>query len=232
MYSALHHIKTLMFGAVIYYNGSKFGCWRFPAVPFPPRAGSLDGLWMLSWMLLHQPWVSNHFPLDMPNMPSPFPSSPLHAYMNHSFGYGGTMTPLFVSSFDRSHIPQPNLTMGGCNLPSYGSNPSHDFSGANSQMGGYYTYYTPSLYPPSAMPVPTNSLPMASPHTSCGISYGRNKFYYMGYPLHGTLSHGGNIYPHLTHPYHTFVSFQTFSSVMMLVQTSMDQLGRRYYLSG
>ena len=45
MYSALHHIKTLMFGAVIYYNGSKFGCWRFPAVPFPLRAGSLDGLW-------------------------------------------------------------------------------------------------------------------------------------------------------------------------------------------
>jgi hypothetical protein len=53
MYSALHHIKTLMFGVVIYYNGSKFGCWRFSAVPFPLRAGSLDGLWMLSWMLLH-----------------------------------------------------------------------------------------------------------------------------------------------------------------------------------
>jgi hypothetical protein len=99
----------------------------------------------------------------MPNMPSPFPSSPLPAYMNPSFGSGGMMTPLSTSSFDRSHVPQPTLTVGGWNLPSYGSNPSHTFSGASAQMGGYSTYYTPSVYPSSAMPVPTNTFPMAGP---------------------------------------------------------------------
>jgi hypothetical protein len=41
--SALQHISSLMFGATIYHNGPKFECWCFPAVPFPTRAGSLDG---------------------------------------------------------------------------------------------------------------------------------------------------------------------------------------------
>jgi len=50
-------------------------------------------------------------------------------------------------SFDRSHVPQPNLTVGGWNLPSYGSSPSHVFLGANTQIGGYPTYYSPSVYP-------------------------------------------------------------------------------------
>jgi hypothetical protein len=139
------------------------------------------------------PWVSNHFPLNMP----------IHSSE-------GMMAPLYASSFERSLIPQPTLTVGGWNLPSYGSNPSHTFSGANAQMGGYSTYYTPSMYPSSAMPVPTNTLPMAGPHMSSSISYGGNQFYGMGYPLHGTPSHGGNTYPHLNNPYHTFVSSQTF----------------------
>jgi hypothetical protein len=39
-----------------------------------------------------------------------------------------------------------------------------------------------------------------------------------------------NIYPHLNYPYHYFVSSQTSSSVMMLLQTSMYQLGGGYYL--
>jgi hypothetical protein len=177
------------------------------------------------------PWVSNHFPLDMPNMPSPFPSSPLPAYMNPSFGSGGMMTPLSTSSFDRSHVPQPTLTVGGWNLPSYGSNPSHAFSGASAQMGGYSTYYTPSVYPSSCYA-------SSYEHSSHGGSpyvlwyfIQRESFYGMGYPLHGTPSHGGNIYPHLNNPYHAFVSSQTSASVMMPVQTSMDQLGGGYYLS-
>jgi hypothetical protein len=152
------------------------------------------------------PWVSNNFSLGMPNMPSPFPSSPLSAYMNPSFGSGGTMTPLSTYSFDMSHVPQPTLIVGGWNIPSYRSNPSHVFSGASAQMGGYSTYYTPSMYPSSTMPVPTNTFPMVGPHMSSVISYRGNHFYGMGYPLHGTPSHGGNIYPHLTNPYHTFVS--------------------------
>ena len=30
-------------------------------------------------------WVSNHFPINMSYMPSPFPSSPFPTYMNPSF---------------------------------------------------------------------------------------------------------------------------------------------------
>jgi hypothetical protein len=120
------------------------------------------------------PWVYNHFPIDIPNMPSPFPSSPLPTYINPSFGSEGTMTSLSTSSFDRIHVPQSTLTVGGWNLPSYGSNPSHDFSGASVQMGGYYTYYTPSMYPSYAMSVPMNTLPMEGLHMSSGISYRGN----------------------------------------------------------
>jgi hypothetical protein len=178
------------------------------------------------------PWVSNHFSIDMPNVPSPFPSSPWPIYMNPSFGSGGTMGPSSTSSFDRSHVPQPTLIVGGWNLPSYGSSHSHVFLGADTQMGGYSTYYTPSVYPSSAMSFPSNTFPMVGPHISSGISYGGNQFYDSGYPLHGTPSHGGNIYPHLNNPYHTFVSSQTSSSVMMLVQTSIEKLGEGYYLSG
>jgi hypothetical protein len=133
------------------------------------------------------PWVSNHFPIYMPNIPSPFPSSPLPSYMNPSFGSGGMMTPLTAtSSFDKNNFPQPTLTVGGCNLPSYKSNPSHDFLGASAQMGGYSTYYTPSVYPSSTTPVPMNIFPMESPHMSYGISYRGNQFYGTCYPLHGT----------------------------------------------
>jgi hypothetical protein len=135
------------------------------------------------------PWVSNHFPLNIPILTS-----------------RGTMAPLYAYSFEKSLIPQSTLTVGSWNLPSYGSSPSHVFSGANTQMGGYPTYYTPSVYPFSAMPVPTNTYPMAGPHMYSGISYGGNQFYGLGYSLHRTPSHGGNVYPHLNNPYHTFVS--------------------------
>jgi hypothetical protein len=90
--------------------------------------------------------LSNHFPLDVP-MLSPFPSSPSYAYMNPSFGSGGMMAPFSISSFDRSHIPQLNLIVGGWNLPSYRSNPRFTFLGESAQMGGYSSYYTPSIYP-------------------------------------------------------------------------------------
>jgi hypothetical protein len=57
------------------------------------------------------PWVSNHFPLNMPI---------------HSFE--GMVAPLYAYSFERSLIPQPNLIVGGWNIPSYGSNHSLTFS--------------------------------------------------------------------------------------------------------
>jgi hypothetical protein len=177
------------------------------------------------------PWVSNHFHVDISNVPSPFPSSAWTTYMNPSIGSRGTMAPLPTSSFDMIHVPQPNFTVGGWNLPSYGSSPSYVFSRASTQMCGYSTYYTPSVYPSSTMPVPTNTFPMAGPHISPGISYGENQFYGSSYPLHETPSHGGNIYPHLNNHYHTFVSSQKSTSIMMHVQTSLDQLGGGHYLS-
>jgi hypothetical protein len=120
------------------------------------------------------PWVSSHSPIDMP---SPFQSSPQSTYMNPSIGSGGTMAPMPMSSFDMSHVPQPSFAMGDRNLPSYGSRPRYALSGANTQMGAYYTYYTPSMYPLSAMSVLPNTFPMTIPHVSPGVSYGENHFY-------------------------------------------------------
>ena len=57
--------------------------------------------------------------------------------------------------------------------------------------------------------------PMMGPHISLGMSYKEHYFYGSGYPLHGTPSKRGNIYPHLNNPYHTFISSQ--NSVMMPV---------------
>jgi hypothetical protein len=163
-------------------------------------------------------------------MPSPLQPSPWFTYMSTSIGSGGAMAPMPTSSFDMSHVPQPTPTMGGWNLPSYRSSPSYALSGANTQMGAYSTYYTPSVYPSSTILAPLNTLPMARPHISPGLSYGNNQFYDSSYPLYGTPSQGGNIYPHLNRPYHTSISSQT--SMMMPMHTSLDQLGRGYYLSG
>jgi hypothetical protein len=140
------------------------------------------------------PWVSNDFPIDMPNVPSPFPSSPWPTYMNPSFGSGGTMAPPSSSSFDRIHAPQPTLTMGGWNIPSYRSSPSHIFSGANTQMGRLFYLLHPLHVSFISMPVPMKIFPMAGPHISPGIPYRGNQFYSSGYPLHGTPSHGDNLY--------------------------------------
>ena len=122
--------------------------------------------------------------------------------------------------------------MGGWNLPSYGSSPSYVSSGASTQMGGYYTYCTPSMYLSPTMPVLTNTFPIEGPHISMGPSYGGNQFYSSSYPLQETPSHGDNIYPHLNNAYHNFVSSQTYASVIMPVQTYMDHLGGGYYPFG
>jgi hypothetical protein len=79
------------------------------------------------------------------------------------------------------------------------------------------------------MSVPLNTFSMESPHVSPDVSYRENQFYGLGYPLHGSPSQGGNIYPHSNNPYHT--SFFSYTSVMMPVQTSANQLNRGYYLS-
>jgi hypothetical protein len=137
---------------------------------------------------------------------SPFPSSPSRAYMNPSFGSGGTMGSLSISWFDRGHIPQPNLTVGSWNLPYYGSNPRITFPEASSQMDDYSAYHTLSIYHSSIMSVPTGTFPMTTLHLSSSISYGGSHFYGMGYPLHGIPASRGNIYPHLSNLGHTFLS--------------------------
>jgi hypothetical protein len=86
------------------------------------------------------------------------------------------MPPYSPFSFDGSHIHQPTLTVGGWNIPSHGSNPTFTFPGESFQMGGYYTYYTPSIYPSSPMSVPTNAFPMADLRLSSGISYRGSQF--------------------------------------------------------
>jgi hypothetical protein len=173
------------------------------------------------------PFVSSHSPVDMP---SPSQPSPWSTYMNPSIGFRGTMSPMLVSSFDMSHVPQPAFMTGGWNFPSYESNPSYSLSGSNTQMSDYSTYYTPSMYPSSTMSVPSNTFSMVSPHVSPGVSYGENQFYGSGYLLHRSSSQGGNIYPHSNNPYHTSVFSQTL--VMMPIQTSLNQLNEGYYLSG
>jgi hypothetical protein len=95
--------------------------------------------------------------------------------------------------------------MGGWNLPLDGSNSIYASSGANTQMGAYPTYYTPPMYLSSAMIVPSNTFSMISPQVPTGLSYGENQFYGSSYPLYGTPSQGGNIYPHSNNSYHTSI---------------------------
>jgi hypothetical protein len=95
-------------------------------------------------------------------------------------------------------------------------------------MGVYSTYYTPSMYPPSAMTFPLNDFFVETLHISPGVSHGENPFYGSGYPLYGTPSQGGNIYHYSNISYHTSVSSQ--NSIMMLVQIYLNQLNGGYYL--
>jgi hypothetical protein len=173
-------------------------------------------------------WASNHFSHGMPDMSSHFPSSVSSPYVNPSFGSGGMMPHYSPFSFGGSHIPQTTLTVGGWNLPSYGST----FPGASAQMGGHSTYYTPSTYPSFAMPVPTNDFPMAYLHMSSGISSEGSQFYSMGNPLHEVPSFGGNIYPHMSNPCHAAFSLQAASSVSMPLHPFMNQYGGGYYPYG
>jgi hypothetical protein len=187
----------------------------------------------LSGMPIHDthpiPWASNNFSHGMSDMSSHLPSYVSLSYVNPSFVSGGMMPPYSPFSFGGSHILQPTLTVGGWNIPSYGSNPSFNFPGASSQMGGHSTYYIPSIYPSSAMSVPTNSFPMADLRLSSGVSSGGSQFYSMGNPLHEVPSSKGNIYPHLSNPYHVAFSSQASSSMTMPLQLFMNQFGGGYF---
>jgi hypothetical protein len=123
------------------------------------------------------------------------------------------------SSFDMIHVP-----MGGWNLPPYGSNTSYALSGAITQMGSYPTYYNPPMYLSSTISVPLNTFSMTGPQVPPG------QFYGSGYPLYGTPSQGGNIYPHSNISYPTPVSSHTL--VTMPIQTSLDHFGVNHHFSG
>jgi hypothetical protein len=142
------------------------------------------------------PWASNNFYHGIPDMSSHSPSSFLSSYVNPSFGSGGMMPPYSPFSFGGSHIPQPTLTIGGWNIPSYGSNPSFTFPGESAQMGSHSTYYIMSIYPSSTMSVPMNTFPMEDLHLFYGVSFGGSQFYSMGNPLYEVPSSRGNIYLH------------------------------------
>jgi hypothetical protein len=73
------------------------------------------------------PCASNHFYLGMLDMSFHLPSSVLSSYVNPTFGSGGMMPHFYPFSFGGTHIPQPNITVGGWNTPSYGSNPRFTF---------------------------------------------------------------------------------------------------------
>jgi hypothetical protein len=161
------------------------------------------------------PLVPSHFSVDMP---SPMQSSPWPTHMNPSIRLGGTMALIPSSSFDMIHVP-----MGGWNLPPYGSNTSYALSRAITQMGAYPTYYNPPMYLSSTMSVPSNTFSMTGPQVPPGQFYGSS------YPLYGTPSQGGNIYPHSNSSYPTPVSLQT--SVTMPIQTSSDHFGVNHHFS-
>jgi hypothetical protein len=67
------------------------------------------------------PWVSDHFSHGIPDTSSYFSPSSSSPYVNPSFGSRGMLPPYSPFSFGGSHIPQTTLTVGGWNLPSYGS---------------------------------------------------------------------------------------------------------------
>jgi hypothetical protein len=106
----------------------------------------------------------------MIDMSSHFPSSILSSYVNPSFGSCGMMPPYSPFSFGGIHIPQPTLTVGGCNIPSSRPNPSFTFPKLSAQMGGPSTYYISSIYPSSAMLVPRNIFLMVDLLFSYGVS--------------------------------------------------------------
>jgi hypothetical protein len=73
-------------------------------------------------------------------------------------------------------------------------------------MDAYPTYYNPPMYLSSTMSVPSNTFSMIGPQLRPGLSYRENQFYGLGYPLYGTPSQGGNIYPNSNNPYPTAFS--------------------------
>jgi hypothetical protein len=175
------------------------------------------------------PWDSNHFSHGIPNMSSHLPSCVLSSYVNPSFGSGGMMPPYSPFSFGGSRIPQPTITIGIWNIPSYGSNPSFTFPGGSSQMGGHSNYYIPSIYPSLAMSIPMNDFPMVDLHISFGIPSKGSQLYSMENPLHEVPSSRGNIYPHMSNPCHVAFSLQMACLVTIPFILFMKQYGKGYF---
>jgi len=120
----------------------------------------------------------------------------------------------------------------GWTHPSSGSNPIFTFPGSSAQMGGPSTSYIMSIYPYSAMIVPTYTFPMAILPLTSGASSGVSQFYSMEDPLHEVPSSQGNVYPHLSNPFHVDFSSQADSSVMIPLQPFMNQFGGGYHPVG
>jgi hypothetical protein len=174
------------------------------------------------------PWVSNNFSHGLSDMSSHLLSSVSPPYVNTSFWSMGMMPPSYPSLFGGSHILQTPLTVGGWNLPSYEST----IRELSAQLCNHYTYYTLSTYPSSSMSIPTNTFPMVDLHLSSGVLSTGSYFYSMGNPPHEVPSPGGNIYPHMSNPWHATFSLQAASSMSMPLQPFTNQYGRGYYPVG
>jgi hypothetical protein len=173
------------------------------------------------------PSATNPFSFGMPDMTSHFSSSVSSSHVNPSFGSRGMTPPYTPFSFGGGHIPQPNPMVGGWNPPSYGPNPSYTFLGSSAQMGGPSTSYIPSIHPSSSMLVPTNyflmeNLPLTSGVSSRGVIFIVWETPYMEVP-----SSGGNIYPHMSNPYHVTFSSQAGFLGNDSLTTFYESIGRR-----
>jgi hypothetical protein len=160
--------------------------------------------------------------LHIPNMNLHFSSSILTSNINPIFGSRGTSSPYTPLSFGGVHIPQPTPTVRGWNPPSSKPNPRYNSQGWSAQMGGPCTSYIPSIHPSSTMLVPMNTFLMENLPLTYGVPSGGSQFYSMGNPPHRFPSFGGNIYPHMSNPYHAAFSSHAASSMMIPLQTFMS----------
>ena len=82
------------------------------------------------------------------------------------------------------------------------------------------------------MTVPMNNFSMEDLCLPSSVSSRGNYFYSMGKPPHKVPSSGGNIYPHMSIPFHVSFSSQAASLVSMPLQPFMYQYGGGYYPAG
>jgi hypothetical protein len=196
------------------------------SISTPP---SMFSMGMLGYNAQSMPLVSNHFYFGMSNMTQHMSSFISTSNVNTSFGSGGISPPYNPFPFGRVHIPRYFPIVGGCNAPSFVPNPIYIFQGWNRHMGNVSTSCISSIYPPSTMLVPKKNFIMENHPPTYNIKSGGKQFYNIGKPPYRVSSFGGNVYPHMGNLYHIAFSSQASPSIMIPLQTFMNQVGGGYY---